>query len=135
MTINADISPPHHWIKLTDVLDPAGAMGEIFCDEEAARGKEDALLKAYKGGDASSMKRQDGSYEPLFVRRAEFTFPVFNATFTRAVIFIHTGEKRWFHAADGKISKSPADMAGWVEIYHKRKGKWFLRAREGLYIT
>ncbi|MBZ6074762.1 hypothetical protein [Microvirga puerhi] len=131
-TIHADLVPPHHATTPAEILDPAGAIREAFCTEEEEKKWQSSLVEELSAKDVAS-KSGDGPASSQFsTLRREYTFPIFDKNFRRAVIIVSGIERSWSRRPNGQIGRWMHLMGG-ASIYEKRNGQWRFLKHENLF--
>lgn len=123
LTIHADLTPSLYTAAPKDTLDPQGTMRDAFCSPEEEEKWHASLVDNLKAKEISA-KNTTSVFRPRTEAfRQEFTFPVFDKEFRRAVIITGGTERSWTKEPDGEILKGLHLMGG-ASIYEKRKGHW-----------
>ena len=120
-TIRAGLSPPFTILDFRATLDPKSRLLNAFCSQEQLKTYTAQRLQAFERSSDSSMQ----------IDRTTYSFPIFNADFSQAVIIKSSlaleGRSRW----DGKIGRHPAGVGSSAEVYRKARGRWrFVRLIE-----
>jgi hypothetical protein len=99
--------------SIMQIIDPDGTRPEYFCRAaEREQVRRDALAAfAAKGGTV------------LRLISIGYSFPVFNADYTRAALVVQRQVDRHVRMADGTLKPS-IEAEGGAEIYEKRNGSW-----------
>ncbi|MCB8823140.1 hypothetical protein [Microvirga rosea] len=130
LTVHADLVPMYHGREPAEVIDPAGTMKEEFCDDDEASKRTNALLEEFK---RNSLKTENGHLErSLRIKRLEFSFPVFDQDYKRAIIVVSGSEIGRYRRQDGAVGSYPAEVLLTAVIYVKQDGVWRWQATEFL---
>ena len=130
-TVQADLSPPSNPGEPAEILDPKGAMREAFCTEKDDDEKLQTALESLKKGELKDGKEPAKSLRRLENYRLEYTIPIFDRHYRRAVVVSSGTRSLWWIQADGK-QRRYFDKSIWASIYVKRKGRWHLLKDEPL---
>jgi hypothetical protein len=133
LTIHADLVPIDHQTQPPEMMDPDGTMRWAFCDEAEAKRQRDALLESFKRG---TLKIEKGPFDlqpRLAVPRSEYSFPVFDASYGRAVIVSTLTSYDWAKVSDDVVRSLGLTAGGFAEVYDKRDGVWRRVASEFLF--
>jgi hypothetical protein len=129
LKIPADISPSYRPGELPKILDPNGDMRETFCTKKQDDEKRQSLLERLKKGELKKEQEPGESLKSLENRRLEYTIPIFDRRYQRAVVIGNAQNSRWWVQMDGRV-RSYFDLGVWASIYVKRKGRWQLLKHE-----
>jgi hypothetical protein len=122
LAVRADLVVSDPPASIMQIVDPDGTRPEYFCraaEREQVRRDALAAFEA-KGGTV------------LRFVSIGYSFPVFNADYTRAALVVQRQVDSHRRAADGALKPS-IEAAGGAEIYEKRNGAWRQIAYDGYY--
>jgi hypothetical protein len=131
LKIYADLSPSYTPGEPPEILDPKGIKREVFCTKKQDDEKWNALLEDLKKGEVKDEKEPGRSLRSLENHRLEYSIPIFDRHYRRAVVIGSTENSRWWVQPDGRL-RSSFDSGIWASIYVKRKGRWQLLKDEPL---
>lgn len=130
LTIPADLSPSFTPGELPEILDPKGTMRTAFCSKKEDGERRHAMLESLKDGKLTDEKEPGTSAGDFATHRLEYTVPIFDRHYRRAIVITSEENSRWWFQ-DGK-RRHYFDDAVWASIYVKRKGHWHLVKEETL---
>jgi hypothetical protein len=122
LALRADLVVSDPPASIMQVIDPDGTRPEHFCRAEERRQVRRDALAAFetKGGTV------------LRFVSIGYSFPVFNADYTRAALVVQRQVDSYLRMPDGTF-KSSLEAAGGAEIYEKRNGIWNQIAYDSYY--
>ena len=133
LTIHAELPAPSHGTRPPEVIDPDGAMPQAFCGESEARRQRDTLVESFRRGILKIDKGPFDLHPRLAVPRSQYSFPVFDASYRRAIIVFSYTTYDWAKISGDEVLALGATAGGEAEIYQKRDGLWRRVAREPLF--
>jgi hypothetical protein len=133
LAIHADLVPIDHQTQPREVIDPDNVMRAAFCDEAEAKRQRDALVESFKRGTFKIEKGPFDVHPRLAVRRSEYSFPIFDASYGRAVIVSTLTSYDWVKISDDEVRPLGLTAGGVAEVYDKRDGAWHRVASELLF--
>jgi hypothetical protein len=111
--VRADLVVSDPPASIMQALDPEGLRPEMFCREREREMSRRDKLAGF---------RDRGGAVLRFVTIG-YSFPVFNADYTRAALVVQRHVDSHVAAPDGKLKQSMETQGG-AEIYEKRAGAW-----------
>lgn len=110
-----------------EIMDPSGKMPEAFCAEADDELRLSFVVESFRRGELKDEKRSIGGTHRFEIFRIEYTFPVFDRKYRRAIVMRTSINRSWYRKRDGVVRRG-LDMLVGASIYEKRKGRWrFLR--------
>jgi hypothetical protein len=131
LTIPADLSPSYTPGEPREILDPKGVMQDAFCLAKEDDEKQHLLLESLKQENLRSDKEPEKRPRSPRNRRFEYTVPIFDRHYRRAVVIGSARNSWWWVQPDGPL-RSGFDLDIWASIYVKRKGRWKLLKHESV---
>lgn len=126
LTVLADLSPSFDPGEPPEILDPTGSMREAFCTEKEDEEKLRPSLDKLKRGELKDEKRPSRT-QGFRNYRLEYSVPLFDRHYRKAVVIAGGRTSLWWLKADGKVYND-FDEGIWASIYVKQNGRWkFLR--------
>ena len=113
LTVRADLVVSDPPASINQIIDPDGMRPEAFCRAEERQSVQRDALEAF---------REKGGKVLRFVTIG-YSFPVFNADYTRAALVVQRSVDSHFLMPDGTL-KHGIETQGGAEIYEKRGGSW-----------
>jgi hypothetical protein len=114
LRVHANLTAPTHGFNLSTVLDPNVKFKDIFCS--------DSTYTNYIRSKLSSIENKNtvDNDEFLVAARRRYSFPIFNNSYTKAILVSNVIRTRW---------SKPNWTGYWedtdvIEIYAKKNGKW-----------
>lgn len=133
LTLHADLVAPHHATTPAEVLDPSGVMRDAFCDEKQAEQWTTARVEDFRSGTLQIEKSPPYSEPQLVIARKEYSFPVFDRRYRRAIVVVSSHSRNWSKNPEGGLRRPGLEMQGVAGIYAKRNGAWRLVTNEPLF--
>ncbi len=106
-----------------EIMDPSGTMREAFCNEADDELRLSFLVESLRRKELKDEKKPTGLVNSFRIFRREYTFPIFDKNYRRAVIVSSGLERFWYWKPDGQF-RFGIEMMGGASIYEKRKGRW-----------
>jgi hypothetical protein len=128
--IHADLVPPQHAVRPAAVIDPTGRMRDLFCDDAQAKQRQDELLADFRKGLPSPGAGATAPTPRLAVSHTEYSFPVFNLGYRRAIVMVARTSFSWTMSAAGEVKTGGIESGGQAQVYVRRGLSWRLLARE-----
>jgi hypothetical protein len=113
LNVRADLVVSNPPASIMQTIDPDGTQPETFCRE----GERESVQR-----DALAVFRMKRGRALRFVTIG-YSFPVFNADFTRAALVVQRHADSHFLKPDGTLTNG-IEAQGGAEIYEKRGGSW-----------
>ena len=122
LVLRADLIVSDPPASIIQIIDPDGTRPEVFCRADERQSVQRDAIKAF---------REKGGKVLRFVTIG-YSFPVFNADFTRAALVVQRSADSHFLLPDGTL-RHGIEMQGGAEIYEKRGGSWQRIAYDSYY--
>ncbi len=106
-------------------------MREAFCTEKEAKEKLQPSLDKLKKGELKDEKLPGIISRGFRTYRLEYSAPIFDRQYNRAVVIASGRTSLWWLKPDGKVYND-FDEGIWASIYIKRKGRWHLLKNESV---
>jgi hypothetical protein len=114
---HADLVAPHVRVDAESVIGPDGSRSHRFCTNDEW---------THFAGQASEAFKNNPEYIRTYsVHRVEYSFPIFNQNFTRAVIVIGYSATGGSRSESGDRMLAHMSGNGGAAVYEKRGGRWF----------
>lgn len=107
------VAPKPAKLGLKDILDPDGQWSEAFCSTEEGKKQFAEWLSAFKSGSDTSAQ----------TRQVEYSFPIFDDRFGKAIVLSSLSETHWGFKNDLSLTRS-FETRHSAQGYAKIKGKW-----------
>jgi hypothetical protein len=126
---HADFVPSNIPAHPAEVLDPSGAMGNAFCNEAEDELRLSFLVESLQRKELRDDKDPKSLLNGFAVTRREYTFPIFDKNYRRAVIVSSNLKRSWYWWPNGKFRPGIESGVG-ASFYEKRDGRWrFIKYR------
>ncbi len=127
LRIPADLVPSMIVGSPTEIMDPSRKFPEAFCAKADDELRLSFIVESLKRGELKDEGNPDLKSRWYEILRIEYTFPVFDRTYRRAIVMTTSTSRFWYRKPDG-VFRGGLDMLVGASIYEKRKGRWrFLR--------
>jgi hypothetical protein len=131
LRIPADLVPSESVGGPMEIMDPSATVPEAFCAKADDELRLSFIVESLKRGELKDVKDPNLRSRWFEIFRLEYTFPVFDRHYRRAIV-IHTGMKRfWYRKPDG-VFRGGLDFLTGASIYEKRKGEWRFLKHENI---
>jgi hypothetical protein len=130
LTIPADLSPSSTPGQPREILDPKGTVPEAFCTEKEDKEKLQPILDQFKKGELRD-EQTGKTFKAVGNYRLEYSAPIFDRRYTRAVVVVRGRSSAWRVQPDGKIYHGSGEEI-WASICVKRKGRWYFLRNESI---
>lgn len=130
MELHADLVAAYHDTKPAEVLDPAAKMGVLFCSDDELRKHRERATSALQAKLIAENAQPDASTSLVHHTRIDYSFPVFNETFDRAIIVCRWTGSSWTwgsgYPVDGDNKRLFQSNSGSIHAYvwAKKDGVW-----------
>ena len=133
LKLHAALAPSHPTARATEVIDPDGEMTEVFCDDAESASQRDALVKSFQNGALEAQKEPFKLDQWLKFRQFQYSFPVFDGAYRRAVIVSAGSSYNWVKVSEGEVRFIDVHGGASALLYIRRDGAWRRSAEETLY--
>jgi hypothetical protein len=113
LAVRADLVVSDPPASIVQIIDPDGTRPEAFCRARDRESLQRDALAAYRARGGGALR---------FVTIG-YSFPVFNADYTRAALVVYRRADSHFPKPDGTLAQA-IEAQGGAEIYEKRAGTW-----------
>ena len=121
IAVKAGLNPPSMTPDLITVLDPEHRKADSFCTKE--------VLKTYTAEKANAFEHS--SDQSMAIQRTLFSFPIFNDSFSKAIVVVEGLSLDSRFRMNGKVGRHPTAAYASAEVYRKIGGRWrFVRSIE-----
>ncbi len=121
--IPADLVPSNIPADPSEIMDPSGTMREAFCNEADDELRLSFLIESLRRKELWDEKNSRNRLNWFKIFRREYTFPIFDRNYRRAIIVSSGLERFWYWKPDGPF-RHGLHLMGGASIYEKRKGRW-----------
>jgi hypothetical protein len=133
MRVHAELASPSTATTPAEVIDPEGAIRQAFCSNAEAARQMEAQVEDFRSGALNIEKGPFDLHPRLRVVIRDYSFPVFDRGYRRAVIVITYTSRDWVKVSDGEVRSLGLSGAGEAVVYAKHGGLWQSVAREHLF--
>jgi hypothetical protein len=133
MKLHAELVSPSTATTPAEVIDPQGAIRQAFCSNAEAARQMEAQVEDFRRGALNIEKGPFDVHPRLRVVIRDYSFPVFDRGYRRAVIVITYTSRDWVKVSDGEVRSLGLSGAGEAVVYAKHGGLWQSVAREHLF--
>jgi hypothetical protein len=130
LKLHAQLAAPYNTTTPAKVLDPAGKMREAFCSADELDKYLKQAMNALRTKLIAENARPDGLQVKLRHTRGDYSFPVFNENFDRAIIVQAWAESSWTwgspYLEKDQERKLFGSVSGSIQAYiwAKKDGVW-----------
>lgn len=123
----ADLVPSDVPAEPQEIMDPSGTMRDAFCHKADDELRLSFLVESLKRRELRNGNDPMRRVNWLEAPRHEYTFPIFDKNYRRAVIVSSNERRVWYWHPNGLFRSGIENDVG-VSIYEKRNGRWrFIR--------
>jgi hypothetical protein len=133
MKLHANLASPFTMTKPADVIDPEGKIRQVFCGEAEAERRKNAQVEDFRNGVLRIEKGPHDLNPRLTVAIRDYSFPVFDLGYRRAVIVTTYTSQQWVKVSDGEVQSLGIFGAGVAMVYAKHGRLWQRVALESLF--
>ncbi len=125
--LSADLVPSNIPADPVEILDPSGTMEKAFCNEADDELRLSFLVENLKRKELRDENDPKSLLNGFAIDRREYTFPIFDKNYRRAVIVSSNLKRSWYWWPNGKFRPGIESDVG-ASFYEKRNGRWrFIR--------
>ena len=106
-----------------EIMDPAGTIRSAFCSEADDELRLDFIVESLKRKELRDGKDPTKRLNWFEISRREYTFPIFDKIYRRAVIVGSNVRRFWYWHPNGKFRPGIESALG-ASIFEKRNGRW-----------
>jgi hypothetical protein len=106
-----------------EIMDPSGTMPSAFCSEANDELRLSFIVESLKRKELRDEKDPTKRLNWFEISRREYTFPIFDKTYRRAVIVGSNVRRFWYWHPNGKFRLGIESALG-ASIFEKRNGRW-----------
>jgi hypothetical protein len=121
--LSADLVPSSIPADPAEILDPSGSMREAFCNEVDDELRLSFLIESLRRKELRDQRNPKNLLNWFRISRREYTFPIFDKNYRRAVIVSSNMGRSWYWKSDGQFRTGIENDVG-ASIYEKRNGRW-----------